>query len=74
MQLTSASHTQQEAHRKRNQIVPYLPPYASNGNTVVSKRQEPFKDRRGNEAALTIVTYRDKKGVLHESVAQVKWV
>lgn len=51
----------------------HKPPYAANGNTLLAYHARPFVDRAGNKADLVIAEYRDKKGKIHEMVAQVKW-
>ena len=52
----------------------YLPFYCAEGNKILEAWEEPFEDRLGNKATLTIVKYLTKKGKIHEVVGQVKWV
>lgn len=54
-------------------IQPHIPFYCSNGNSVVRKWTEPFTDKNGNEATLTLVVYKDKKNKEHEAVIRVQW-
>lgn len=54
-------------------IVPFTPYYMTNGNKLVRKYEQPFTDKNGNSATLTIAEYTNKKGELLEAVVQVKW-
>lgn len=58
----------------KTKIVPYLPYYCSGGNTVVETWKEPAMTRDGLRQMLTWVRYKDKKGKLAETVAQVVWI
>ena len=58
---------------KPTKIVPHVPIYKRDGNVVVLYRESPFIDRMGNEATITSVEYKDKKGKLHELVIKVEW-
>lgn len=65
---------QEPAHMKKpTKVEPHLPFYASNGNKVVKEWHEPFVDRAGNQATVTKVIYKDKKGKEHEATIRVKW-
>lgn len=54
-------------------IIPHIPYYLAEGNTVVRKWKELFVDRMGNKATLTKVLFRTKKNKESECVIQVKW-
>lgn len=54
-------------------VVPHVPYYMADGNTVNRKWQEDFTDRVGNEAVLTLVEFTTKKGKHNTAVIQVKW-
>lgn len=54
-------------------IVPHVPIYKRDGNTVVQYSTSRFMDRNGNLATLTSVEYKDKKGKLHNLVIRVEW-
>jgi hypothetical protein len=70
------------AHLKQNcfgfkmkieKVIPHIPYYMANGNKVIRTFEQPFSDRNGNEATITIVEYTDKKGKMHDAVIRVKW-
>lgn len=52
---------------------PHLPVWLQDGATVLNRYQTPFIDRSGNSATLSMVSWRDKKGKVHESVHCVEW-
>ena len=52
---------------------PHIPVWVQDGATVVGRYEKPFVDRNGNSATLSMVSWKDKKGKLHESVHCVKW-
>lgn len=54
-------------------IIPHVPYYLADGNTVVRKWTEPFIDRMGNKATLTKVTVKTKKNKENECVILVNW-
>jgi hypothetical protein len=54
-------------------IIPHIPYYLADGNTLIKKWKEEFIDRLGNEATLTKVEFVTKKGKLNEAVIQVLW-
>lgn len=54
-------------------IIPHIPYYLADGNTVVKKWTEPFVDRVGNRVMLTKVEVLTKKGKLAEYIIQVRW-
>lgn len=58
---------------KVNKIIPHVPYYLADGNTVIRKWTEPFVDRVGNKATLTKVEVLTKKGKLVGYTIQVKW-
>ena len=54
-------------------IIPHVPFYKADGNTVVREWEEEFEDRCGNRATLIKVEFITKKGKLNETVIRVKW-
>lgn len=58
---------------KVNKIIPHIPYYLADGNTVLKKWRESFVDRVGNKAELTKVLFRTKKNKENEVVMQVNW-
>lgn len=54
-------------------IIPHIPYYLTDGNTLVRKWTEPFVDRMGNKATLTKVVFKTKKNKENIAVIQVCW-
>lgn len=54
-------------------IIPHIPYYLADGNTLVKKWKEEYTDHLGNEATLTKAEFLTKKGKLNEAVVQVLW-
>lgn len=52
---------------------PFLPVWAKDGNQVLSRVEDIFVDRLGNQALIEYVYWKDKKGKQHKSVAWVRW-
>lgn len=62
-----------DEERKRP-IIPILPFYSSEGNSVVDSWEEEFQDRNGNKAVVSVLTFKNKKGKISEPVVyKVKW-
>jgi hypothetical protein len=53
---------------KKRPIVPIIPFYCSEGNTIVSSWEEEFVDRNNNKATLGVLTFKNKKGKISEPV------
>lgn len=58
---------------KVHKVIPHIPYYKADGNTVVREWEEEFEDRMGNKATITKVEFLTKKGKLNETVIRVKW-
>lgn len=55
-------------------IVPYIPFYLADGNTVVDKWDEIFVGKFGETAKLYKLTYRNKKGKISDPIIyRVEW-
>lgn len=59
---------------KKTKIEPYYPVYARTPNKLSHYEERDFTDKAGNKAILNIAHYKDKHGVSHEAIAQVKWL
>lgn len=60
--------------KKTNPIVPIVPFYSADGNTIVSRWEENFVDRNGNKSLIKLLTFKNKKGKISEPVVyQVVW-
>jgi len=58
---------------KQATIIPHIPYYLADGNTLVKKWKESFTDRLGNKAMLTKVVFKTRKDKLNEAVVRVEW-
>lgn len=57
----------------RHKIIPYIPPWKSEGTHSVEMIVEAFTDRMGNRALVCTAHYKDKKNKDRECTAWVKW-
>jgi hypothetical protein len=59
---------------KKHPIIPILPFYSADGNVVVEKWEEEFTDRVGNQATVSYLKFKNKKGKISDPVVYlVKW-
>lgn len=58
---------------KPHKIVPYIPPWKTEGTHSVEMTVEAFIDRLGNRALVCTAHYKDKKNKDRECTAWVKW-
>ena len=60
---------------KKHPITPIIPFYASEGNSITSSWEERFFDRNNNEAILSVLTFKNKKGRISDPVVyRVTWL
>lgn len=65
--------TNKEFDKHLKTISPVLPVWRKDGATVSYYSSVDFTDRCGNRAIVTTVYWKDKKGSVKETVAQVDW-
>lgn len=57
----------------KTETKPYLPIWRQEGSIILERLIKDFVDRNGNQAELSLVIWKDKKGKQHESVHTVRW-
>lgn len=65
--------TDKEFEKYLKTISPVLPVWCKDGATISHYSSVDFTDRCGNSAIVTTVHWKDKKGTVKETVAQVVW-